>query len=86
MFKLRQLFGKRYLLNTDSGEVHDLKEVDNSYCYGLVKNMDKKNRKFLTHDEMTEIMFTRTANGKLINGCKFCLKRYNSEKKKKPGI
>ena len=86
MFAIKQLFGKRYLLNTDSGEVHDLKTIDNSRCCGTVKNMDKKHRKFLTHNEMISLMFTKTKEGKVINGCCFCLPRYNSDKKKKPGI
>ena len=79
MFWLKLLLGKRYLLNTHSGEIHDLKVYKEHSCYGTVQYMKKEHRKFLTQEQMFEVIGTKTKSGKLINGCKFCMKKYDIE-------
>ena len=62
------IFGYKYILNINSGEVHSLKDKK-SYCG--VKWMAKKNKEYLTTEEFGE-MYGIIYNGKLINGCRFC--------------
>jgi hypothetical protein len=66
---LMKMFGYSYLLNLNTGEVHDLKNPKPS-CG--VDKMSKKNKKYLTISDYLKIEDT-IINHHKVNGCRFCL-------------
>ena len=67
------IFGYTYLLNINTGEVHNLK---NKTVSCRVHLMSKQNKKYLTRKQFKKIMGT-TINKKLINGCRWCMTKYD---------
>jgi hypothetical protein len=68
--KIMSIFGYKYILNKNTGEVHNIK-VAKSIC-GL-QYMSKKNKKYLTERQYI-LLKGRVENKKIVNGCRFCCK------------
>lgn len=62
------LIGKPYLLNKNTGEVHDLRNKKPS-CFTFM--MNKKNKQYISKKHFKQI-FNKEKYGVLINGCKHC--------------
>ena len=74
---LLKLLGYYYLVNKNTGEVHDLK--NNKPRCGIDK-MSSKNKKFLSTSEYTELMANGKFNNKTVNGCRYCNPNADSDK------
>ncbi len=72
-----KLLGYNYLLNKNTGEVHDLRNLK-SRC-GIDK-MSNKNKKFLNESEYNDLMKIGKFEKKSINGCRFCMEKLDSDK------
>ncbi len=71
--KVKILLGKKYLLNTNSGEVHLLTEKT-KHCW--IHLMNPKNKIYLTEKEFLKAIESGF-NGRPVNGCRWCLKNHN---------
>jgi hypothetical protein len=67
-------WGFPYLLNMRSMEVHDLRKLTRSCS---VDQMAGKNKRRLSQSGFEKVL-TKGHNGKLANGCRWCLKKHDS--------
>ena len=74
---LRKVFKYDYLLNTNTGEVHNLKNIKDRCHIDLIS---KKNKKYITQKKFDNSL-TSTINGKSINGCRFCNSKKDTDKR-----
>ena len=75
--KFRKLFKYDYVLNTHTGEVHNLKNIKGR-CH--IELISEKNKKYITK-KMFDDRLTGTINGRSINGCRFCNSNSDTDKK-----
>lgn len=75
--KLLKLFGYDYLLNLNTGEVHNL---NNKKFRCRIELIADKNKKFITKNMFSKKINT-TINGRSVNGCRFCNPKTDSDKK-----
>lgn len=73
--KLRKLFGYTYLLNLNTGEVHDTNNIK-ARCH--VDSISKKNKKYLTKKQFEKAVGS-VINKKDVNGCRFCNPKKNTD-------
>jgi hypothetical protein len=73
--KWRKFWGYTYLLNINTGEIHDTKNAK-SRCH--IEDISKKNKKYLTKKQSEKILGT-TVNKKEVNGCRFCNPNKNTD-------
>lgn len=73
--KLMKTFGYSFLLNLNSGEVHNL---NNPKPTCGVDKMSKQNKKYLTKSDYMKIEDT-LINKKKVNGCRFCMSENDTD-------
>lgn len=73
--KWRKFWGYVYLLNLNTGEVHDTENVK-SRCH--VNDISKKNKKYMTRKQFEKSLGT-VINKKEVNGCRFCNSTKNTD-------
>jgi len=78
IIRIRMFLGQKYLLNTASGEIHLL---TNSRKQCFISQIAQKNRRFLNASEMHRMRLRGTYNGKHVNGCRWCLGRFDADRK-----
>lgn len=71
--KVKVFLAKKYLLNTNSGEVHYLPEKT-KHCW--IHLMNPKNKVFLSENEFQKAL-ANGYNGKPVNGCRWCLRKHS---------
>jgi len=72
------MFRKRFLLNLDSGELHDTRNIRKSNCYMMFKTILTEHKRYMNGKEVILYLFKMTESGKQINGCKFCMKNIDN--------
>lgn len=78
IIRIRIYLGQKYLLNKASGEIHLL---TNSRKQCFISQIAQKNRRFLTTSEMQHMRLRGVYNGKHVNGCRWCLGRFDTDRK-----
>ena len=68
------LIGRPYLLNTNSGEVHDLSRKS-KHCW--IRLMNPKNKRHLSEKQFRQAL-KNGYQGKPVNGCRWCLKKHDT--------
>ncbi len=80
MIRIRIFMGQKYLLNKASGEIHLLTN-SRKQCY--IGHIRRKNRWFLTSKQMHRLRIRGIYNGGHVNGCRWCLGRFDTDRKAK---
>ena len=75
--RLRKIFNYDYVLNTNTGEVHNLNKITKRCRIELISD---KNKKYITKRKFDKSL-TSTINKKSINGCRFCNTNYDTDNK-----
>jgi len=78
MIRIRIFLGQKYLLNKASGEIHLLTN-SRKQCY--IKHIRRKNRLFLTSKQMHRLRIRGIYNGGPVNGCRWCLGRFDTDRR-----
>lgn len=76
MIRLRIWLGQKYLLNIASGEIHLLTNTKRP-CQ--VDRISRKNRKYLDTVEMHRVRIHGKVNNKHVNGCRWCLGKFDTD-------
>lgn len=74
--KLMVILGRNYLLNTRSGEVHNLRNKKN-FCHSSL--ILRKNRRYMTGRQFHNYCVGTWSKGKPVNNCKWCNRMFESE-------
>lgn len=76
LIRLRIWIGQKYLLNIASGEIHLLTNTKRP-CQ--VDRISRKNRKYLDTVEMHRVRIHGKVNNKRVNGCRWCLGKFDTD-------
>lgn len=74
--KIMVILGRNYLLNTRSGEVHNLRNKKN-FCHA--SEISRKSRRYMTGQQFHNYCVGMWSKGKPVNNCKWCNRLFESE-------
>lgn len=75
--KYRKVFKLDYLLNINTGEVHNLNNIKSRCKVNLIA---EKNKKYITKKKFDKYL-TGTISGVSINGCRYCNNNSDTDKR-----
>lgn len=73
--RLLKIIGYKYVLNINTGEVHDLDNLTNRCQVGRIAD---KNKKYLTKKQFQKSI-NCVINNKRVNGCRYCIPKSDND-------